>query len=78
MVAKRVGTNSTILVFFLSFVSPSPHKMLIYLKIWVQSTDTGVGFVLPNVLSSKSNIVPGGGGYRLHLRGDLLKGPLKG
>ena len=33
MVAKRVGTNSTISVFFLSFASPSPHTMLIYLEI---------------------------------------------
>ena len=53
--------------------------MLIYLEIWVQLLGTGVRFVLPNVLSSKSNIVPrGGGGNRFHLRGDLLKGPLKG
>ena len=39
---------------------------------------TGVRFVLPNALSSKPNIVPGGGGYRFHLRRDLLRRPLKG
>ena len=71
MVAKRVGTNETNSV-FLPFASP-PHSMLIYLEIWVQSLGTGVQFVIPNVLSSKSNIVPGGGGYRLHLGGDLLR-----
>ena len=64
--------------YFLSFASPSPHTMLIYFEIWVQSLRTGVRFVLPNVLSSKSNIVPGEGGYRFHLRGDLLTGTLKG
>ena len=52
--------------------------MLIYLGKRVQSLGTGVRFVLPNVLSSKSNIVLGGGGYHFHLRGDLLRRPLKG
>jgi len=37
-----------------------------------------VRFVLSSVLSSKRNIVPGGGGYHFHPRGDLLSRPLKG
>ena len=64
---------------------PLPHTMLIYLEIWVKSLGTGVpnrptrGTGVPNrLLSSKSNIVPGGGGYRFHLWGDLLRRPLKG
>ena len=77
MVAKRVGTNSTISVFF-CILPLIYHTMLIYLEIWIQSIAIGVRFVLPNVLSSKSNIFPGGGGYHFHLRGDLLKRPLKG
>ena len=60
MTAKRVGTNGAISIFF---TSASPHAMLIYLEIWDQSLGTGVRFVLPNVLSSKSNIVPERGGY---------------
>ena len=71
MVAKRVGTNSTISV-FLSFASPSPHTLLIYLEIWVQSLGTGIRFVLANIISSEPNIAPGGGGYRCDLRGDVL------
>ena len=43
-----------------------------------QSLGTGIRFVIPNVLSSKSNIVPGGGSYRFYLLGDLLRRPLKG
>ena len=77
MVAKRVGTNGTISVFFYPLPPPPPHTMLIYLEIWTQSLGTGVRFVLPNFLSSKSKIVPGGGGYCFHLRGDLLRRPLK-
>ena len=77
MLAKRVGTNSIILVYFCP-LPPLPHTMLIYLVIWVQLLSTGVPFILPNVLSSKSNIVPGGEGYCFHLRADLLRRPLKG
>ena len=79
MVAKRVGTNSTISVFFCPLPSPPPHTMLIYLEIWVQSLGTGVQFVLfvlPNVLL-KPNIALGGGDYYFHLQGDLLRRPLK-
>ena len=37
------------------------------------------GTICPiNVLSSKFSIVPGGGGYRFPLRGDLLIRPFKG
>ena len=54
-------------IIFLSLASPSPPTMMIYLEIWIQSLGTGVRFVLPNVLFSKSNMVPGGGGgYRFH------------
>ena len=75
MTAKRVGTNGAISIFF---TFASPNAMLIYFEIWAQSLDTGVRFVLPNVLSSKSNIVPERGGYCFHLSGDLLRRPLKG
>ena len=78
MVAKRVGMNSTISVFFCPLPPPPPFTMSIHLEIWVQSLGTGVRFVLPNVLSSKSSIVPEGGGYHFHLQGDLLRRPLKG
>ena len=52
--------------------------MLIYLEIWAQSLSIGARFVLPNVVSLKFNVVPGGGSYRFHLRDDLLRRPLKG
>ena len=52
--------------------------MLISFEIWVQSLCIGIRFVLPIVLSSKPNIVPGRGGYCFHLRGVLLSRPLKG
>ena len=52
--------------------------MLIYFEIWAQSHSIGVRFVLSTVLSSKPNIVPGGGGYRFRLRRDSLSRTLKG
>ena len=51
--------------------------MLTYFEIWVESLSIGVRFVLPNVFSSKSNVVPWGGGYRFHLLGDVLGGLLR-
>ena len=78
MVAKSVGMNSTISVFFRPLPPPPPFAMLIHLEIWIQSLGTEVRFVLLNVLSSKSSIVPEGGGYHFHLRGDLQRRPLKG
>ena len=77
MDAKSVGTNSIISVLFCPCL-PLPPYNVSYLEIWAQSLGTGVRFVLPNVLSSKSNVVPGRGGYRFHLRGDLIEKPLKG
>ena len=62
MVATRVGTNSTISVFFHPLPPPPPHTIFIYFEIWAESLGTGVRFVLTNVLSSKLNIVPGGRG----------------
>ena len=53
---KRIAESQ----YFLSFASHSPLTMLIYLEIWAQLPSTGTRFVLPNVLSSKPNIVPGG------------------
>ena len=76
MVARRVGTNSTISVFF----CPLPPLPLYKIDL---SQDIGSvtwhwGTTRPtHVLSSKSNIVPGGGGYRFHLWGDLLRRLLK-
>ena len=79
MVAKSVGRHSTISALFDPLPPlPSPHTMLIYLEIWVQSLSTEVRLILLNVLSSKLNIVPGGVGCRFPLRSDLLIRPLKG
>ena len=70
MVAKSVGAHSTISALFCPLPPPPPPHTMFYFKIWAQSLSTGARFVLPNALSSNTNIVPGVD-FRFPLGGDL-------
>ena len=77
MVAKRVGTNSTILEFFFLCLPLPPYN--VDLSQDMGSITWPWGTIRPTqYLIFKIQHCSGGGGYRFHLRCDLLKGSLKG
>ena len=71
MFAKSFETHNTISALFCPLPPLPPENSDFFFEIWSQSLGIGVGFVQPNVLHSKLNIVPGEGGHRFPLRGDL-------
>ena len=77
MVAKRVGTNSTISVFFVLCLPLLPYN--VDLSRDMASITWHWGTIHPTqCLIFKTQQCSGGGGYRFHLRGNLLRRALKG